>query len=47
MAKDDELDQMLDRMIKGQPPEQVLGQGGLLKDLPSSGVEAVGHVGTR
>lgn len=39
MAKDDELDQMLDRMIKGKTPEQVLGQGGLLKDLTKRLVE--------
>lgn len=39
MAKDDELDQMLDRMIKGKTPEQVLGEGGLLKDLTKRLVE--------
>lgn len=39
MAKDDELDQMLDRMIKGKTPDQVLGEGGLLKDLTKRLVE--------
>ncbi len=39
MAKDDELDQMLDRMIQGKTPEQVLGAGGLLKDLTKRLVE--------
>jgi transposase-like protein len=39
MAKDDELDQMLDRMIQGKTPEQVLGEGGLLKDLTKRLVE--------
>jgi len=37
--KDDELDQLLDRMIKGKTPEQVLGEGGLLKDLTKRLVE--------
>jgi len=39
MAKDDELDQMLDRMIKGKTPDQILGEGGLLKDLTKRLVE--------
>jgi putative transposase len=39
MAKDDELDQMLDRLIRGKTPEQVLGEGGLLKDLTKRLVE--------
>lgn len=33
MAKDDPTDRMLDELLKGKTPEEILGEEGLLKDL--------------
>ncbi len=33
MAKDDPTDKMLDELLKGKTPEEILGEEGLLKDL--------------
>jgi len=33
MAKEDPTDKMLDELLKGKTPEEILGEEGLLKDL--------------
>jgi len=37
--KNDETDRLLDELIKGKTPEQILGEGGLLKQLTKRMVE--------
>lgn len=39
MAKEDHVDRMLDELLKDKTPEEILGEGGLLKDLTKRLVE--------
>ena len=39
MAKPDDVDRMLDELLKGKKPEEILGQEGLLKELTKRLVE--------
>lgn len=39
MARPDEVDKLLDEMLKGKTPEEILGQGGVLKGLTKRLVE--------
>jgi putative transposase len=39
MANDNDLDKMLDELVKGKPPEEILGEEGVLKQLTKRLVE--------
>lgn len=39
MAQEDDVDKLLDEMLKGKTPEEILGQGGVLKGLTKRLVE--------
>ena len=39
MAQEDDVDQLLDELLKGKTPEEILGQGGVLKGLTKRLVE--------
>ncbi len=39
MPKPDDTDKMIDKLIKGKTPEEILGEGGLLKELTKRFVE--------
>ncbi len=43
MAQPDDVDKMLDELLKGKKPEEILGQGGLLKELTRRLVERALH----
>ncbi len=41
MAKEDEITRLLDELVKGKTPEEILGEGGVLKELTKRLVERV------